>query len=247
MRRRGTVALAVLLFAATAVAVPAGARVVPVQSQRAWMRAHGQWPGVWVSRWGGGDGSLTRTSAKEVPGGNWAKAAAPRADCLASCHDPAMQALRRTKVTGTGFTNLQGNTPSYTGSLYPYTMLTDPRNTTKHAEIFRTQGCGGCHSPAAARSGGWTVVRGCQSCHNFSFLGWDAGRLVRDPNPTTNSNLHYHVIVAAEAPLSDPANAGRPACLYCHTFSDRQIGKASCWNCHLSGHWPQVAYWKEVG
>jgi hypothetical protein len=42
--------------------------------------AHGQWPGVWTSRWGGADGSLTPTSTKDVPGtgflsGHWPQVA----------------------------------------------------------------------------------------------------------------------------------------------------------------------------
>lgn len=157
-----------------------------------------------------------------------------------------MNALR-TKVTSKGFTNAQGITATFTGSLYPYALLTDPKNTTKHAEIFRTQGCGGCHSQNAAKTRGWSQLRGCASCHNFSFLGWDPNRFAGDPDPYTNGNGHYHIAVTAETPLSDPPNAGKPACIYCHTSSDKVIGTASCWNCHLSGHWPQVPYWKETG
>lgn len=243
-RRRGALVLAMLGLAV--LAVPAVGAKGSLASQRSWMRAHGVNPGEWVSRNGGKVGVLTRTSAREVPKGNWAKAAPPNVDCMRSCHDRRINALR-TKVTSGGFKNLQGNTATFVGSLYPYALLTDPRNTTKHAEIFRTKGCGGCHSKSAASARGKSTLTGCKSCHNFSFLGWDPARFAAEPSVGTNTNGHYHIIVTAEAPLSDPANAGKPACIYCHKNDDPVNGKASCWNCHLSGHWPQVPYWKEVG
>lgn len=72
MKRSKRIPLVVVaLLGIAVVAVPAigAAKTGHLVSQRQWMRAHGVNPGEWVSRFGGAVGSLTRTSAREVPGG----------------------------------------------------------------------------------------------------------------------------------------------------------------------------------
>lgn len=224
------------------VPVLAGAGGKSLPSQRQWMRAHGKDKGVWAARSGDAKETLTKRDVK-----NWAKAAPPGKDCQAGCHvrGSLVEALRAGKVKSPGFTNAFGETPNYTGSIYPFALLTNPKNKTKHEEIFRTKGCGGCHSPQAAKDRGVKDIVGCKSCHNYSFTS-DPNRLVASQNTTTDGNLHstHATLVTVEIPLGDASAApGTTACHYCHDVMP-EGGTAACWNCHLSGHWPQVPYWK---
>ncbi|MBI4729012.1 MAG: hypothetical protein HY775_05860 [Acidobacteria bacterium] len=249
MRTRRKVAvrysLLTLLGGVLLVPVLAGAGGKALPSQREWMRAHGKDKGVWMSRSGNAKKTLTKRDVK-----NWAKTAPPGKDCQAGCHKRGslVEALRATKVKSPGFTNVFGETPSYSGSIYPFALLTNKNNTKKHAEIFKTKGCGGCHSPQAAKDRGVSDIVGCKSCHNFAIFSYDPNRLVASKNVATDGNMHatHGTLLNAVIPLGDASAApGTNSCNFCHNPGP-EGGTGSCWSCHLSGHWPQVPYFKEI-
>ena len=162
------------------------------------------------------------------------------ADCASNCH-----AWLDSRVGSKGFVSDTGTTPTYSGTLDPYTLLTDVKNA--HSNIFLygfriTQddpdldmrslnaGCGGCHNWDGPRHG---HIADCTDCHVF--------------DPTLTSGVHQkHIdMINATRARIDPGDAGMPACAYCHGFSDTTanhvLSDAACYNCHLSGHQPMGA------
>ncbi|MBI4730005.1 MAG: hypothetical protein HY775_11005 [Acidobacteria bacterium] len=261
--RIGALAL-VLVAGALSLAPVLAADPLPQDfSHRAWQRANGEAPGVWTRQH-----TLTHEAPSNPPT-NWT--GTNNADCQSACHWvpgrpegwKKIDALRN-EITSPGFTNLFGVTPTYVGNQYPWDLLTNAENQTKHALAFRDQtagndvGCGSCHSAKAALDRGLTIeeewnetkkkwvvksggITGCANCHAFAF-----GKTVADP---AVGNLHAtHVtFVQAEMGLADATGIGDTACRYCHAGlgleADKSNAKGSCWNCHLSGHWPKVPYW----
>lgn len=149
-------------------------------------------------------------------------------DCAPSCH--AWVKAGET-VTSQGFVNASGDpqATTYVGPISPGELLVAAQTgVIQHYDLFMTYGCNGfCHGGPEATHGTITV---CKSCHSFQFSN------------TEETNLHStHVsFVSAEQAAADPADAqaGYPVCNYCHS------SKASCWNCHLSGHDPITPYWE---
>ena len=161
-------------------------------------------------------------------------------DCAGGCHT-----WLQGNVLSTGFSSSTGTTPTYDGTLDPFSLLTSVQ--TMHTGIFLagfriTQddpdlairhlnpGCGGCHNWDGPRHG---HIAECTDCHVF------------DPSvPGGLHQSHISVISATQARM-DPADAGMPSCAYCHGFSDTTVNHvlsdASCYNCHLSGHQPMGA------
>lgn len=161
-------------------------------------------------------------------------------DCAGSCHT-----WLQGNVVSTGFSSSTGTTPTYDGTLDPFSLLTSVQ--TAHTGIFLagfriTQddpglairhlnpGCGGCHNWDGPRHG---HIAECTDCHVF------------DPSlPGGLHQSHISIISATQAQM-DPADAGMPSCAYCHGFSDTTtnhvLSNASCYNCHLSGHQPMGA------
>ncbi|MCL5277263.1 MAG: hypothetical protein M1517_05755 [Deltaproteobacteria bacterium] len=158
-------------------------------------------------------------------------------NCASACH-PWLEGV----VRSAGFSSNAGTTPTYYGTLDPYTLLTSVK--TAHTDIFLSgfritqddadldmrfldAGCGGCHNWDGPRHG---HVAECTDCHVF--------------DPSIAGGLHQSHIDTIGATQSeiDPADSGMPACAYCHGFSDTTVdhtlSNASCYNCHLSGHQP---------
>lgn len=255
----------------------AGAQTVtpqPKVSEREWMRANGEKPGTWMVRHldcsdpnhtgnpcavGTGewvtepDKALTHATMKPLDSsGNLTKGYQAGVNCQSACHYAAVE-LGKVSREVTGFTNFLGVTATYSGGIDPGTLLTDPANTTAHAAAFnatttldaagkvvgRPGGCAACHSPEAATTeAGASAITGCQSCHKFS-----------PTDPNTPHDTHV-VLIQAELPLGDFANTGGTSCAYCHGGLKGETGNGTCWNCHLSGHWPKtangVAYWQPL-
>jgi hypothetical protein len=144
-------------------------------------------------------------------------------------------------VVSRGLTNASGDPEqtTYRGTIKPGQMLA--ASAKKHTtEVYAAHGCAGlCHK------GPHGTVTPCVSCHSFKWE--DAG------------NLHStHIpFVTGEQSQADPGNyeAGNAetACKYCHkpgggsggeATGGSSLSKASCWNCHLSGHDPNTPYWE---
>lgn len=221
--------------------VPAGAQ--QIQSQREYMQQNGQedeGPGRW--EW--------RVKTHTQP--NWPSGADPaNPNTCVGCH----YWVENKTITEEGFTNILGETPKIEGlDVSPKKLLDDAIHTdpatgiktydSKHAENYDKEGCAACH-----KKHGPVADFGCGKCH------------VADPdNGFATFHATHPVLVEAEQPLGDPADftAGKPSCGYCHpTFpviGNVDIGKAACWNCHMSGHRPVklnsegggVAYWKSI-
>ena len=161
-------------------------------------------------------------------------------NCAGNCH-----AWLEGDVQSTGFSSSTGTTPTYYGTLDPYTLLTSVQ--TAHTGIYLSgfritqdnpdlairhlsAGCGGCHNWDGPRHG---HIAECTDCHVF--------------DPSVSNGLHQsHInIIGATQARIDPAHATLPVCAYCHGFSDtttnRTLSNASCYNCHLSGHQPMGA------
>ena len=215
-------------------------------SQRAWMRANGTNPGEWALRQKFKSDGVTPRSLTHGDRSDPTDAmeeAGKGVDCQAGCHYPVWEAARIQEVTQAGFTNVFGPTEfKMVGSNNPGTLLLDPNNNTKHKELFMAEGCGGCHSPKAAfdrgavNEAGLADLKGCKNCHDFK-----GGPTA---NPETNMHTLHTALLTAETFVANPEKAGSTACIYCHASQDAVNGKGTCWNCHLSGHWPQVPYWK---
>ncbi len=205
----------------------------PIQSERDYQREYGVEPGVWARQ-----DSLVHDSVPPKPATYWATT--NNANCQATCHHGVPYSLTL-NYDVEGFTNFLGVTAEYHGDLVPYNLLSNPDNQTKHALMFRDEsagndlGCGACHSQGAADTKGSNHdITGCQSCHKFSPT---------DVNTPHNTHI---VLIQAELPLGDFANAGATSCDYCHGGLPGETGNGSCWNCHLSGHWPKAAYWQPL-
>ena len=158
-------------------------------------------------------------------------------NCASTCHT-----WLENDIISAGFSSSTGDTPTYTGTLDPYTLLTSVQ--TAHTKIFLygfrisqddpalniralNPGCGSCHNWDGPRHG---HIAQCTDCHNF--------------DPSNSSSLHQShiaVISAAQSQI-DPSDSGLPACAYCHGFSDtttsHTLSNPVCYNCHLSGHQP---------
>jgi hypothetical protein len=83
-------------------------------------------------------------------------------------------------------------------------------------------GCGGCHNLAEESHG---AMLSCLHCHRMT--GGDG-----------KSHSQHIAIINAQ---KDQVNPDGPdsACAYCHMEDGSQdVGKAACYNCHLSGHQP---------
>ena len=147
---------------------------------------------------------------------------------------------------------------SYAGTISPAALLSSPSNA--HAQVYASTGCAGlCHGGPEPVPAGmiencewgtgeecqgtpWALhgtITNCKSCHDFDVLG------VTDGNPD-HARLHLlHISrLTLERPLADTAGfQAQPSslvCDYCHS------SKASCWNCHLSGHNPITQYWQGI-
>lgn len=272
MTRGKQFARAVLLASLAAVAlVPALAKAeADKTSQREYMRASGKDKGQWVRRGenfvdpvtgaaknvhtfvfpDATDDKVGITRKADIVKGRYGTST-PGTNCSSSCHGHQ----RFEKVVETpGFQNAFGSGASYSGTIDPYALMEDPANTTGHSALYKdgtgeyqwpdggpkvaVTGCGVCHSEMAAKQRGLDRIRGCVDCHNFKL---DVATSVEK-----GGNLHgTHIpFLQAEMPLADSSSTvGQTSCAYCHDPSDKG-GTASCWNCHLSGHWPKVPYWK---
>ncbi len=229
--------------------VPAGAD--EITSQRKWMQQNGQTdegPGRWEWRITGPAPLLGPNGWPIRPDNTEADPKSP--DTCVGCH----YWVENKTITEEGFTNILGETPEVTNlDVSPKKLLDDAIHTdangnktydSKHAENYDKEGCFACH-----KQHGPVANFGCGKCH------------VADPdNGFATFHATHPVLVEAEQPLGDPANftAGKPSCGYCHptlpVIGNVDIGKAACWNCHMSGHRPVkldsegggVAYWKSI-
>lgn len=249
------VALAALVGAL--VLLPAAADVPQDVSAREWQRANGEGEGLWTRQ---------HTLTHEGPLKPRIWTTSNDADCQSNCHSAGIEALRA-PITSPGFTNALGETPVYEGNQYPWDLLNNAENTTAHAAMFKvesgdtaSEGCGVCHSLKVAVDRGLPVtshldpvsgkekidgggIVGCQSCHNFKFI---AAASAGDVATATAGNLHstHATLLGAEIPLGDAEGVGKTSCDFCH--GESADAKGSCWNCHLSGHWPKTVYWKPL-
>ncbi len=181
--------------------------------------------------------------------------------CDSACHQWLQPVIHQD-----GFTNAAGETPSYTGTQDPATLLAQ---SSQHGAIQDAFGCSGfCHNPnvdaetatlyhktmklgvdepllpedlalldpLAFESPGLEhgYVTSCPDCHTFSF------------SSPENIHLTHIPLVAAEKDYADTQSGYGSACDYCHSAGGdgTPTSGGGCYNCHLSGHWPQPAYWK---
>jgi hypothetical protein len=159
--------------------------------------------------------------------------------CATACHPWLPE-----DASAEGFEGAQGTRPSWSGSLRPKDLLEGVE--TAHTKLWRegarvdgerfritgfNPGCGGCHNPQAEAHGTLTT---CTGCHRFG---------------DQNDDLHQdHVaLIAYEMDEKDVDAAAEDLaiCAYCHAEPDSPLErhKASCYNCHLSGHRPSVVFW----
>lgn len=156
-------------------------------------------------------------------------------DCAAACH-----AWLPDQASTTGFAPAGGVPPSWSGSPRPGALLAAAD--TAHSRLWRegarpsdpdrfgygafNPGCGGCHQVATEDHG---HVPGCVDCHRF---GGSRGPL---------HALHVAAIAGA-ADRIDPGlgASGGAFCDYCHAdaATPGSRARATCYNCHLSGHQP---------
>lgn len=122
----------------------------------------------------------------------------------------------------------------YSGSIRPEDLL----KSGPHSRIFKrgfssspsdgiriqilNPGCRGCHNLLNSAHG---AITECTDCHIFS--GKMHERHNRRIEETQDKN--------------DPGN--NVSCVYCHPGKG-EVYRASCYNCHLSGHNPSLYYWK---
>jgi len=84
-------------------------------------------------------------------------------------------------------------------------------------------GCTGCHNLREGRHG---AITQCTDCHDFSSRG-------------IHDSHMKNIKETAELNGMDPEKT----CGFCHPKGD-DLYKAGCYNCHLSGHNPEIYYWK---
>ncbi len=181
--------------------------------------------------------------------------------CDSSCHQWLQPAIQQA-----GFTNAASETPSYSGTQDPATLLAQ---SSQHGPILEAFGCNGfCHNanldsetaalyaktmkvgvngpvlpgdavlldplsfdtPGAVHG----YVNSCPDCHAFAL------------DAPENLHLTHIPLITVEKPYADTASGYGSACDYCHSpgADGNATSGGGCYNCHLSGHWPQAAYWK---
>lgn len=152
----------------------------------------------------------------------------------------------KNNVTSVGFTNAEGNTAIYQGSMRAYDLLTQGDNA--HSLIF-TQGY------RQESSVGDIAVRGinpgCKGCHNIIRSGHGEVPLCLDCHNFKERSHNIHIsAINITVEFNDPKHADVDSCAYCHGFTptDDNLYKPACYNCHLSGHQPlgndgQAQFW----
>jgi hypothetical protein len=167
-----------------------------------------------------------------------------QACATAQCH-PWLGAA----TTATGFADASGKPRDWTGSLRPADLLAAstgahhdlwlaggrPQNPDAIGFLAFRPGCGACHTLGSDAHG---QVPGCLDCHRF---GGAQGPL---------HQAHVKAISAGQA-TNDPEGAKQGLlCEYCHAAESgiTPLGRAACYNCHLSGHQPlddqgQARFW----
>ncbi len=172
-------------------------------------------------------------------------------NCNSACH-----AWLQFDIDQPGFNGLAARTV-YRGPIDPATLLEKPGN--PHLELYDDFGCTGfCHNPEMnlEKAEAWAdnpfnssdpfgidpalnattthgIINQCTDCHRYAspFGG---------PDDLHTTHIPF---VQAEKPASDPGGPDE-ACNYCHDsgpYPENQSG--GCYNCHLSGHDPETAYW----
>ena len=161
----------------------------------------------------------------------YADAFSPGADCASSCHH-----WMKRSIVSEGFENSEGAKPVYNGTIRPYEMLSAVDNA--HTRLFKSgahmykptmriaslmPGCAGCHN---VREEGHGAVMGCLDCHR---MGGYSGVL----------HQYHSQAIEEEIADKDPGFSG-PVCGYCHLRGEELDSRerATCYNCHLSGHQP---------
>lgn len=159
-------------------------------------------------------------------------------DCAAACHLWIPENLA-SAGPGSG-----DGAISYSGPSRPHEMLTRVR--TAHTSVYEEgylsergiatdvkvrsvrAGCAGCHSMNDPRHG---AIATCTDCHSLSTQ-----------NPTaygSSGGLHGLHLLYVKSSKDRLGLGGTDDCAFCHSFQkDEPLPKASCYNCHLSGHQP---------
>ena len=149
--------------------------------------------------------------------------------CAGACHSWIPD-----DATVTGFTPVDSETPTYTGSLRPGDLLNGAE--TAHTALWKAgsqpemamkiasfqPGCAGCHNVADEAHG---AIQSCLKCHKMAGSG---------------QPLHDKMVAAISTGKDQIDPEGNvSACAYCH-FEDgaEHRSNAACYNCHLSGHQP---------
>jgi hypothetical protein len=123
---------------------------------------------------------------------------------------------------------------SYSGSIRPEKLILSGA----HSGIFKkgfvgekkgikvqllNPGCTGCHNLREGRHG---AITQCTECHDFSSFG------IHDSHTET---------IKGTAELNGIES--EKVCGFCHPVGNN-LYKAGCYNCHLSGHNPELYYWR---
>ncbi len=127
--------------------------------------------------------------------------------------------------------------PSWQGSARPADLLTAGDNA--HSKLWQEgfvasvtslslkmsqyrPGCGGCHNLADESHG---AMLSCLDCHKLT-------------DGDGNTHSQHIAIIGSRLEQRNPTGPAS-ACAYCHMDDDyAQVGRAACYNCHLSGHQP---------